>query len=141
METAIRITVEHYNTSDNIVLSRKKINEQVVIKPTDIDDLGYRHIEQIQILSALQDFKLEHQSCLLNADGICPKCNNKTTKFGIRKSKLHAVLTDHEVFIQRTRCHCGWISESTVEGIYGSSIHPELLEKTSIALQKSFVRI
>lgn len=129
METAIRITVEHYSTSDNIVLSRKNISEQVVVKPTNIDDLGYRHIEQIQILSALQDFKLEHQSCLLNADGICPKCNNKTTKFGMRKSKLHAVLTDHEVFIQRTRCHCGWISESTVEGIYGSSIHPELLEK------------
>lgn len=129
METAIRITVEHYNTSNNTVLSRKTINEQPVIKPTDMADLGYRHIEQIQILTALQDFKLDHQSNLLNADGICPKCNNKTTKFGMRKSKFHAVLTDHEVYIQRTQCRCGWVSESTVEGIYGSSIHPELLEK------------
>jgi hypothetical protein len=110
-------------------LSRKNINDQAVIKPKDMENLGYRHIEQIQILSALQDFKLDHQSNLLNADGVCQKCNNKTTKFGIRKSKFHAVLTDHEVSIQRMQCRCGWVSESTVEGIYGSSIHPELLEK------------
>lgn len=50
METAIRITVEHYNTSNNTVLSRKNINEQPVIKPTEMTDLGYRHIEQIQML-------------------------------------------------------------------------------------------
>ena len=50
MTTAIRITVEHYNTLDNTILSRKNINDQAVIKPIDMVDLGYQHIEQIQML-------------------------------------------------------------------------------------------
>lgn len=127
---AIRIRVEHYNTTTGMILSSQIIDDKEVKKPVDMIDLGYRHKEQINILLLLQDFKLNHQTDLLNSSDVkCPKCACKTYKYGIRKSKLHAVLTDHEVSIQRIRCTCGWVSESTVEGIYGSSVHPELLEK------------
>lgn len=129
MTTAIRIKVEHYNVNTNLVLSDKIIEDQEVIKPIDMINLGYRHVEQISILSSIQDFKLHHQTDLLNDNESCPKCSAKIYKYGVRKSKLHAVLTDHEVSIQRTRCTCGWISQSTVDGIYGTSIHPELFEK------------
>ena len=130
MTKAIRIRVEHYDITSGIILSTQIIDDQEVVKPLAISDLGYRHKEQINILLLLQNFKLNNQTCLLNnGDDKCPKCASKTYKYGVRKSKFHAVLTDHEVFIQRVRCSCGWISESTVEGIYGTSVHPELLEK------------
>lgn len=130
MTKAIRIRVEHYDITSGTILSTKIIDDQEVVKPVDISDLGYRHKEQINILLLLQNFKLNNQTCLLNnGDVKCPKCASKTYKYGVRKSKFHAVLTDHEVSIQRVRCTCGWISESTVEGIYGTSVHPELLEK------------
>jgi len=130
MTNAIRIITEHYDTTTGIILSSRIIDDREVKKPVDMVDLGYLHKEQINILLLLQDFKLNHQADLLNSNDVkCPKCSSKTYKYGVRKSKLHAALTDHEVSIQRIRCTCGWISESTVEGIYGSSIHPELLEK------------
>ena len=44
-------------------------------------------------------------------------------------SRFHGVLTDHKVPMQRVSCSCGWISESSIDGLYGSSMHPFLLEK------------
>jgi len=129
MKTAIRIRAEYYNVESGEVLSDIVIYSKEVSKPINMVDLGYRHKEQIDILSSLQDFKLNHQTELINNNKYCPKCNLKTYKYGKRESKFHAVLTDHIISIQRNKCTCGWVSESTVEGIYGTSVHPELLEK------------
>jgi hypothetical protein len=41
-------------------------------------------------------------------------------------------LTDHEVKMQCRLCSCGWKAESTVDGLYGSSSHPDLIEKQVI---------
>jgi len=62
----------------------------------------------------------------------CPNCNRQTASVGNRKSNFHAVLTDHKINIQRRRCQCGWNSPDTVDGIYGSSLHPDLVEKQLI---------
>ena len=39
------------------------------------------------------------------------------------------------------RCKCGWGSPCSIEGLYGSSLHPELLEKQAIqGSQESYER-
>ena len=131
MKAAIRVTVEYYNAETHEMIESEVIKDDGVTKPEQLKDLGYRHSEQIQLLQSLQDFKLRHQSVLCN-DEPCPKCGKKSQKSGIQKSKFHAVLTDHEVSIQRKKCSCGWGSPCTVEAIYGSSTHPDLLEKQAI---------
>ena len=62
----------------------------------------------------------------------CPVCKSKTKKAGLFKSKFHAALTDHTIFVQRTACKCGWSGASSIEGIYGSSMHPDLLEQQAL---------
>ena len=94
-----------------------------------MEDLGYSHLKQIQLIQSMQDFKIKHQAVLINPKTKCPKCNHDLSKCGIRKSKFHAALTDHDVYIQRRKCPCGWSGPYTIEGIYGSSLHPDLLEK------------
>jgi hypothetical protein len=90
--------------------------------------LGYTHIEQIDFLQKIQDFKIKHQ-IILSTINTCPICACKTKKIGVFKSKFHAVLTDHRVGVQRTQCNCGWYSPTSVEGLFGSNIHPDLLKK------------
>jgi hypothetical protein len=53
METAVRIKTEHYDIKTGNILSTKIINEDNILKPVDMLDLGYRHLQQIEILSAL----------------------------------------------------------------------------------------
>ncbi len=38
----------------------------------------------------------------------------------------------HKINIQRRSCRCGWKSPDTVESIYGTSLHPDLVEKQVI---------
>ncbi len=123
MKTAIRIMVEHYNAETEQVIESEIIRDAVVCKPGQLKDLGYLHSEQIELLQSLQGFKIRHQSALCNEDTQCPRCGKKSHKFGVRKSKFHAALTDHDVSIQRRKCTCGWSSPYTVEAIYGTSIH------------------
>jgi hypothetical protein len=66
---------------------------------------------------------------MLNQENICPKCGKKTKLNGIKQSNFHAALTDHKVKIKRRYCQCGWSSPDTIDGIYGSSSHPDLVEK------------
>ena len=51
---------------------------------------------------------------------------------GVFNSKFHAALTDHKTQLQRMSCRCGWKSDTSIEKIYGSTIHPDLLEKQAI---------
>jgi len=132
VKKAIRVTVEYYNVETNEVLESDVIKTDYIHKPEQLKELGYLHSEQIQLLATIQNFKIKHQATLCNDDKQCPLCGKKSHKSGIRKSKFHAALTDHEVLIQRRSCRCGWSSPYTVEAIYGSSIHPDLLEKQAI---------
>ena len=44
-------------------------------------------------------------------------------------SHFHTVFTDHKVSMQRMTCgKCGWMNKYTVDGLLGSSSHPDLLK-------------
>ena len=100
MTTSIRIKVECYNTQTGAVIANTTIEDSEIVKPVDTVDLGYKHVEQLKILKLLQDFKLTHQTPLINDGDKCPECGKKSRKFGIRQSQLNAALTDHQVGIQ-----------------------------------------
>ena len=132
MKTAVRIIAQHYDVNTKEVIETWLVREDAVEKPKTLNELGYLHEEQIEILKSLQDFKIKHESVLLNQDNTCPKCQLKVSSHGSRISNFHAALTDHKVKIKRTICQCGWRSSSTIESIYGSSLHPDLLEKQAV---------
>ena len=132
MALSIRFVAEYYNTKTGEVIESKVLRSDEIKKPITIKDLGYLQEEQIALLKEIQDFKLNHETCLLNKTIECPHCEKKTTSHGIRQSKFYAALTDHKVNIQRRSCTCGWSSPYTVESIYGLSSHPDLIEKQVI---------
>ena len=104
MKKAIRVTVEYYNVETNEVIESDIIRTDYIYKPEQLKELGYLHSEQIQLLSSIQNFKIQHQAMLCNDDTQCPLCGKKSHQSGVRKSKFHAALTDHEVSIQRRSC-------------------------------------
>lgn len=132
MSTSIRLIVEHYNTESGEILGSEVLRSDEIKKPVTIKDLGYLHEEQIALLKSIQDIKLRHETLLLNQEDGCPKCGGKTKSNGTRQSNFHAVLTDHKIKIQKRHCSCGWNSADTVDGLYGSSLHPDLVEKQVI---------
>ncbi len=132
MKTAVRIIAQHYEVDTKEVIETCIIREDAVKKPKTLNDLGYLHGDQISIIKSLQDFKIKHEAVLLNQDNSCPNCQRKASPHGLRKSKFHAALTDHEVRIRRITCKCGWSSPATIESIYGSSLHPDLLERHAV---------
>ena len=129
MKTSIRIIAEYYNAETEEVIDSQILRSDKIKKPVTIKDLGYLHEEQIALIQSIQDIKLRHETVLLNQDGVCPLCGKKTKANGTRESNFHAALTDHTIKIQRRCCQCGWNSPDTIDGIYGSSSHPDLVEK------------
>lgn len=132
MVTAVRIVAEYYNKESGEVLTSEVLRDDTIKKPISIKDLGYLHEEQIALLQSVQDVKLAYETRLLNQEERCPECGKKTKSNGTRMSKFHAVFTDHNIKIQRRHCQCGWNSADTIDQIYGSSSHPELIEKQVI---------
>jgi hypothetical protein len=131
MQTKIRLIAQHYNAGTGQILEETILRDDKLSKAETLKELGYLHIEQIDFLQKIQDFKIKYQ-IILNALKTCPICNLKTQRLGVFKSKFHAVLTDHKVSVQRVSCKCGWVGKSSVEGIFGSAIHPDLLEKQAL---------
>jgi len=129
MAEGVRIIVQHYDQSTQEVISEKVLREDELKKPGCLKDLGYLHLEQIDLLSRIQDFKIGHQVKLINSDKSCPKCNGKIRAQGRYKSNLHTIFTDHVVDIKRISCHCGCKLPYTVEGMFGSKLHPDLLKR------------
>lgn len=132
MKTSIRFIAEYYNTKTGEVLESQVLRSDEIKKPITIKDLGYLHEEQIELIKSIQDIKLRHETLLLNQDSDCPKCGSKTKSNGTRRSNFHAALTDHQIIIQKRRCQCGWNISDTIESIFGSSSHPDLIEKQVI---------
>lgn len=132
MSTGIRLVAENYDMETGQILKEAVIHNKEVQDPVTMEQLGYSHAEQIDILEKSQDFMLGKQAELINSDGVCPVCGKKHYKKGRFTSVFHALFTDHKVIIQRRGCGCGWQSAYTVEGIYGSSLHPDLVERQSL---------
>lgn len=132
MEYSIRCVVEYYNPKTGEIIDSRVLRDDKVKKPITITELGYLHTEQIELIQSLQDFKIKHESVLINTINNCPECGGKLSSTGIHESNFHAALTDHKVNIQRKSCRCGWSSAYTVSGLYGNSSHPDLVEKQVI---------
>jgi len=132
MQMGIRFVAELYEIKSGKVMESKILRADKIKRPTTLKEFGYLHAEQIQLLDDIQDFKLQYETKLINEDAICPDCGRKTSPRGTRQSNFHAVLTDHKISIQSRRCQCGWSSPDSVDGIYGSSMHPDLVEKQLI---------
>jgi hypothetical protein len=132
MTMGIRFIAEYYDIESNEVVNSKILRSDTIKRPTTLKEFGYLHSEQIEFLKSIQDFKLQYEAKLINIETTCPTCGSKTASVGTRRSKFHAVFTDHEINIQRRRCKCGWNSPDTVDGIYGSSLQPDLVEKQVI---------
>jgi len=131
MKQGIRLIAQCYDTESGEIIEENLLRDEQLSKANTLEKLGYLHIEQIELLQNIQDFKIKYQ-IILNQSTTCPNCHLKTKKAGSFKSKFHAALTDHTVMVQRTSCKCGWFSPSSIEGIYGSSMHPDLLKKQSL---------
>ena len=131
MQKIIQFVARCIDASTGNLIEESIIHEEAVEKAPTLKELGYLHIEQINFLQRIQDFKIKHQ-IMLNTVTMCPLCAAKTKKHGLYKSQFHAVLTDHQVTVQRTSCKCGWFSPTSVEGIFGTNIHPDLLKKQAL---------
>lgn len=131
MATGIKVIAQYYDIETGESLEEEVLGDGEVSRADTLIELGYRHVKQIEFLKKLQDFKIDKQM-ILHPPSICPKCGLKARKHGLFNAKFHAVLTDHKVKVQRMTCRCGWSSGLSIEGIYGSAIHPDLLEKQAI---------
>jgi hypothetical protein len=145
MKKVVRFVAQYIDAESGDLIEESIIKEETLSKACTLKELGYTHIEQIDFLQKIQEFKIKHQ-IILNTVSTCPTCACKTKKVGVFKSKFHAVLTDHRVGVQRTHCNCGWYSPTSVEGVFGSNIHPDLLKKQALqgskeSYQKSSVSL
>ena len=131
MKKVIRFVAQCVNADNGDLIEESVLKEEALTKAKTLKELGYLHIEQIDFLQKIQDFKTKHQ-IILNTVNNCLKCASKTKKVGIFKSKFHAALTDHRIGVQRTYCSCGWYSPTSIEGVFGSNVHPDLLKKQAL---------
>jgi hypothetical protein len=126
----LRIVVEKFDPKTNQVVSKNTVSSFDIIAPKNILELGLRHTEQINILQSIQDCLLSEQAIFLKEDhASCPKCNGKIWSNGYKRSKFHAVFTDHEIKVQKQKCpskDCDWRSIHTVTSLLGTSVHPDL---------------
>jgi hypothetical protein len=131
MAKIIRFLAQCIDESTGDVLEESIMSTEVLQKASTLQDLGYTHVQQIDFLQQIQDFKISRQ-IMLNTVDTCPNCASKTVKAGVFTSKFHAVLTDHKVALQRTSCKCGWYGNCSLDGMFGSNIHPDLLKKQAL---------
>ena len=108
MSVTLRIVVESVDDTSQKILSREVIKDTPIKPVESIIDLGFRHQEQIDILQKVQDALLNQQSQFLEEKyDACPKCGNKITRRGFKKSEFHSVFTDHKVGTRKLHCtHC-----------------------------------
>jgi hypothetical protein len=128
MSYAMRYISQVYNERTGKVVAEETVYSKTLIYPQNIDELGLRHADQIDLLKASQDTFLKAQLEIIPVEIICPNCGRKTRKGGTHTSVFHDVFTDHEVKMKRFSCTCGWRNKYTVQGLYGSSSHPELVK-------------
>lgn len=115
---------------DNETIVNEKIIKKVEIKkPETILDIGFRHVEQIEIISNIQDSYIPNQCKLLfSGYETCPKCQGKVRKNGHHVAFFHSSLSDHKLKTQSYSCGCGWQIQPTIHGEFGTNVHPDLIK-------------
>lgn len=128
MSHRIKIIAQLEDTKTGKIIEEQLVQQKEVELPVEIDDFGLRHKQQVELIKNSQDFILKFECKLFSENITCPKCGGKPHKQGKIESDFHDVYTDHRVTIQRLNCTCGWRNNYTLNGIYGSAIHPELAQ-------------
>ena len=142
MSTSVRIIAQHYDNETGKLLKAITVRDDEVKKPEELKDLGYLHMEQIDIMSKCQDFRVSQQIILVNNTRECPICGSKTLKHGKYDSEFHSIFSDHKVEIQRLKCKGGCNLPYKLEGLFGTSTHPDLLKRQAeLTAEKSYVKV
>ncbi|GAC1504080.1 MAG: hypothetical protein NVS2B14_16910 [Chamaesiphon sp.] len=130
MEYEFRVIVEKVSVASQDVVKRDTVKIYDIRSPKSILALGLRHEEQISLLTKVQNALLAEQSALIDCGyDTCPNCGQKLKKNGFLPSNFHAVFSDHQLRLQKHRCHnpeCNWQSTPTTTTVFGTDIHPDL---------------
>lgn len=139
-----KIISQIYDDQSGEILNTKVIEDKVIKSPQSIDDLGYNHEEQIELLQKAQDAFLSSQTSIFKYPTSCPKCDAKLYRKGKIKSTFNSVFTDHTLHLTAFRCinsECKHVIELSLQGIFGDYRHPDLVEiQTKLASEHSFVK-
>ena len=107
---------------NGVIINESLIKEIKVNKPKNIQEVGFRHEEQVRIIQNIQDAYLPLQCKLLfDLEDLCPTCGNKIRKNGIHTVSFHSSLSDHKIKVQGYSCGCGWQSRPTIHGEFGTN--------------------
>jgi len=91
MQTTIKLIAQEIDIKTGDVLSHHTIFEKKAVFPKKINDLGFTHQEQIEILRQSQAAILHSQETIINDHtAICPECGEKTRKHGKFESDFHS---------------------------------------------------
>ncbi len=134
MSKRYRVVVEELDENNKDIIARKIVKSINVKRPFSIDDIGFKHKDQIEILQKIQDGLIKIQGNLITPPSVCPKCGKKINKNGTYKSKFHSVLTDHKISLQCCICSsddCDWNESPTVLSMFGTNSHPDLTKLQS----------
>ena len=87
MQTGIRFIAQCYEITTGKTIEESILSDEKLSKAETINELGYLHVEQIDFLTKIQDFKIDRQ-IILNCLPACLICKAKTKKAGLFKSKF-----------------------------------------------------
>ena len=139
-----KIISQIYDDQTGEVLNTEIIEDRAIKSPKSIEELGYNHEEQINLLQKIQDTFLDSQITIFPYPQSCPKCDTKLYKKGKAKSTFNSVFTDHEIYLTAFRCinpDCKHVIELSLQGVFGDYRHPDLVEiQTKLAAEHSFVK-
>lgn len=128
MKEQIRITIDHL--VNGIVVKSTVVLEESIKEVKSIEDLGFNHQQQIDILKGCQEGLLQAQSSSLKENIFhCPQCGAKLKFVGSTSSHFHSVFTDHKVPVKRQKCcnkACGWTSVPSISSLFKTNSHPDL---------------
>ena len=82
MKKVVRFIAQYIDADSGDLIEEAVIKEEVLSKAETLKGLGYTHIEQIDFLQKIQDFKIKHQ-ITLNTASTCPTCACKTKKVAL----------------------------------------------------------
>lgn len=130
MSKNIRFVAEIFDSETNIVSERAVVVEKEIKSPKNLMELGFTHVEQINLLQKCQDALLKNQAEFLQPPSDkCPHCSHKLGKGSYQESDFHSVFTDHRVKIKRLKCpNCKRYVVPSVQSLFGSALHPDLVK-------------
>ena len=80
MATGIKIIAQRYDISTGEVLESQDLRNDELHSPNHLKDLGYLHLEQIDLLSKCQEFKISRQIKLVNNSNCTFDSSHKSPK-------------------------------------------------------------